>query len=148
LLREEVTEEDIAEVVSSWTGIPGFAFTGGRAREARKARGALHLGVVGQDEAIKAVSNAVAALVLVCRTQIDRWVHSFFSDPWRWQTELARARGIFVRRRKRHDPHRQSEYMEKHNGCPLIGAPPGYVGYEKAATSEAVRRKPYSSCSR
>src|SRR5215831_8437579 len=147
LLREEVTEEDIAEVVSSWTHIPVSRLQEGEREKLVKLEEHLHLRVVGQDEAIKAVSNAVRRARAGLQDP-NRPLGSFiFLGPTGvGKTELARALAEFL-----FDDENaliridMSEYMEKHTVARLIGAPPGYVGYEEGGQlSEAVRRKPYS----
>src|ERR1043166_5020486 len=147
LLREEVTEEDIAEVVSSWTGIPVSRLQEGEREKLVKLEEHLHLRVVGQDEAIKAVSNAVRRARAGLQDP-NRPLGSFiFLGPTGvGKTELARALAEFLfddeNAMIRID---MSEYMEKHTVARLIGAPPGYVGYEEGGQlSEAVRRRPYS----
>src|SRR6059058_1220953 len=147
LLREEVTEEDIAEVVSSWTGIPVSRLQEGERQKLVKLEGHLHLRVVGQDEAIKAVANAVRRARAGLQDP-NRPLGSFiFLGPTGvGKTELARALAEFLfddeNAMVRID---MSEYMEKHTVARLIGAPPGYVGYEEGGQlSEAVRRRPYS----
>src|SRR5216110_788348 len=147
LLREEVTEEDIAEVVSSWTGIPVSRLQEGEREKLVKLEEHLHLRVVGQDEAIKAVSNAVRRARAGLQDP-NRPLGSFiFLGPTGvGKTELSRALAEFLfddeNAMVRID---MSEYMEKHTVSRLIGAPPGYVGYEEGGQlSEAVRRKPYS----
>src|SRR5881227_2619412 len=147
LLREEVTEEDIAEVVSSWTGIPVSRLQEGEREKLVKLEDHLHLRVVGQDKAIKAVANAVRRARAGLQDP-NRPLGSFiFLGPTGvGKTELARALAEFLfddgNAMIRID---MSEYMEKHTVARLIGAPPGYVGYEEGGQlSEAVRRKPYS----
>ena len=147
LLREEVTEEDIAEVVSSWTHIPVSRLQEGEREKLIKLEEHLHQRVVGQDEAIKAVSNAVRRARAGLQDP-DRPIGSFiFLGPTGvGKTELSRALAEFLfddeNAMIRID---MSEYMEKHTVARLIGAPPGYVGYEEGGQlSEAVRRKPYS----
>jgi ATP-dependent Clp protease ATP-binding subunit ClpB len=147
LLREEVTEEDIAEVVSKWTGIPVSRLQEGEREKLVKLEEHLHLRVVGQDEAIKAVSNAVRRARAGLQDP-NRPLGSFiFLGPTGvGKTELSRALAEFLfddeNAMIRID---MSEYMEKHTVARLIGAPPGYVGYEEGGQlSEAVRRKPYS----
>src|SRR6478609_6330485 len=146
LLREEVTEEDIAEVVSSWTGIPVSRLQEGERQKLVKLEDHLHLRVVGQNEAIKAVSNAVRRARAGLQDP-NRPLGSFiFLGPTGvGKTELARALAEFL-----FDDENaiiridMSEYMEKHTVARLIGAPPGYVGYEEGGQlSETVRRKPY-----
>jgi ATP-dependent Clp protease ATP-binding subunit ClpB len=147
LLREEVTEEDIAEVVSSWTHIPVSRLQEGEREKLIKLEEHLHQRVVGQDEAIKAVSNAVRRARAGLQDP-NRPIGSFiFLGPTGvGKTELSRALAEFLfddeNAMIRID---MSEYMEKHAVARLIGAPPGYVGYEEGGQlSEAVRRKPYS----
>jgi ATP-dependent Clp protease ATP-binding subunit ClpB len=147
LLREEVTEEDIAEVVSNWTHIPVSRLQEGEREKLVKLEEHLHLRVVGQDEAIKAVANAVRRARAGLQDP-NRPLGSFlFLGPTGvGKTELSRALAEFLfddeNAMIRID---MSEYMEKHTVARLIGAPPGYVGYEEGGQlSEAVRRKPYS----
>jgi ATP-dependent Clp protease ATP-binding subunit ClpB len=147
LLREEVTEEDIAEVVSSWTHIPVSRLQEGEREKLIKLEEHLHLRVVGQEEAIKAVSNAVRRARAGLQDP-NRPLGSFiFLGPTGvGKTELSRALAEFLfddeNAMVRID---MSEYMEKHTVARLIGAPPGYVGYEEGGQlSEAVRRRPYS----
>jgi len=147
LLREEVTEEDIAEVVSSWTHIPVSRLQEGEREKLVKLEAHLHQRVVGQDEAIKAVSNAVRRARAGLQDP-NRPIGSFiFLGPTGvGKTELSRALAEFLfddeNAMIRID---MSEYMEKHTVARLIGAPPGYVGYEEGGQlSEVVRRKPYS----
>ncbi len=147
LLREEVTEEDIAQVVSSWTGIPVSRLQEGERAKLVRLEDHLHQRVVGQDAAIKAVANAVRRARAGLQDP-SRPIGSFiFLGPTGvGKTELARALAEFL-----FDDENaiiridMSEYMEKHTVARLIGAPPGYVGYEEGGQlSEAVRRKPYS----
>jgi ATP-dependent Clp protease ATP-binding subunit ClpB len=147
LLREEVTEEDIAEVVSSWTHIPVSRLQEGERQKLIRLEEHLHQRVVDQDAAIKAVSNAVRRARAGLQDP-NRPIGSFiFLGPTGvGKTELARALAEFLfddeNAMIRID---MSEYMEKHTVARLIGAPPGYVGYEEGGQlSEAVRRKPYS----
>ncbi|OIO66586.1 MAG: ATP-dependent chaperone ClpB [Zetaproteobacteria bacterium CG_4_9_14_3_um_filter_49_83] len=146
LLREEVTEEEIAEVVARWTHIPVTRLMEGERDKLLRLEAVLHERVIGQDEAVTAVSNAV----LRARAGIKdpkRPIGSFlFLGPTGvGKTELARtlARTLFDSEDNmvRLD---MSEYMEKHTVSRLVGAPPGYVGYEEGGQlTEAVRRKPY-----
>ena len=147
LLRNKVTEEEIAEVVSKWTGVPVTKMLEGEREKLLRMEDELHKHVVGQQQAIEAVSNAV------------RRSRAGLSDPNRpngsflflgptgvGKTELCKALANFLFDSKdamvRID---MSEYMEKHSVARLIGAPPGYVGYEEGGhLTEAVRRKPYS----
>jgi len=147
LLREEVTEEDIAEVVSSWTHIPVSRLQEGEREKLVKLEEHLHQRVVGKDEAIKAVANAVRRARAGLQDP-NRPLGSFiFLGPTGvGKTELSRALAEFLfddeNAMIRID---MSEYMEKHTVARLIGAPPGYVGYEEGGQlSEAVRRRPYS----
>ncbi len=147
MLREEVDEEDIAEIVSRWTGIPVSRLMEGEVAKLVRMEEMLHQRVVGQDAAVSAVANAV------------RRARSGLGDPSRpigsflflgptgvGKTELARALAEFLfddeRAMIRLD---MSEYQERHTVARLIGAPPGYVGYDEGGQlTEAVRRKPYS----
>jgi ATP-dependent Clp protease ATP-binding subunit ClpB len=147
LLREEVTEEDIAQVVSSWTGVPVSRLQEGERQKLVKLEEHLHQRVVDQEAAIKAVSNAVRRARAGLQDP-NRPIGSFiFLGPTGvGKTELSRALAEFLF----DDEHNMiridmSEYMEKHTVARLIGAPPGYVGYEEGGQlTEAVRRKPYS----
>jgi ATP-dependent Clp protease ATP-binding subunit ClpB len=147
LLKEEVTEEDIAEVVSKWTGIPVSRMLESEREKLLHIEEALHQRVVGQDEAIEAVANAIrrsrAGLA-----DPNRPIGSFlFLGPTGvGKTELARALAEYMfdseQAMVRID---MSEFMERHSVARLIGAPPGYVGYEEGGyLTEAVRRRPYS----
>ncbi|HEX3605458.1 MAG TPA: ATP-dependent chaperone ClpB [Candidatus Dormibacteraeota bacterium] len=147
LLKEEVDEDDIAEVVASWTGVPVSRMLEGEMHKLLRMEQGLHERVVGQDDAITAVSNAVrrgrAGL-----SDPNRPIGSFiFLGPTGvGKTELARALAGFLfddeRAMVRLD---MSEYMEKHTVARLIGAPPGYVGYDEGGQlTEAVRRRPYA----
>ena len=147
LLREEVTEEDIAQVVSSWTHIPVSRLQEGEREKLLRLEEHLHQRVVGQDNAIKAVANAIRRARAGLQDE-NRPIGSFiFLGPTGvGKTELSRALAEFLfddeQAMVRID---MSEYMEKHTVSRLIGAPPGYVGYEEGGQlSEAVRRKPYS----
>jgi ATP-dependent Clp protease ATP-binding subunit ClpB len=147
LLREEVTEEDIAQVVSSWTGIPVSRLQEGERAKLVRLEEHLHQRMVGQDAAIKAVANAVRRARAGLQDP-NRPLGSFiFLGPTGvGKTELSRALAEFLfddeNAMIRID---MSEYMEKHTVARLIGAPPGYVGYEEGGQlSEAVRRHPYS----
>jgi ATP-dependent Clp protease ATP-binding subunit ClpB len=147
MLSDEVTEEDVAEVVAKWTGIPVSRLMEGEVQKLIQMEERLHDRVIGQDEAISAVSNAL------------RRSRAGLSDPHRpigsflflgptgvGKTELAKALAEFM-----FDSEQaivrldMSEYMEKHTVARLIGAPPGYVGYEEGGQlTEAVRRRPYA----
>src|SRR5207237_3569461 len=146
LLREEVTEDDIAEVVSSWTHIPVSRLQEGEREKLVKLEEHLHLRVVGQDEAIKAVSNAVRRARAGLQDE-NRPIGSFiFLGPTGvGKTELSRALAEFLfddeNAMIRLD---MSEYQERHTVSRMIGAPPGYVGYDEGGQlTEAVRRRPY-----
>ncbi len=147
LLKEEVDEEDIAEVVARWTRIPVSRLLEGEIEKLLHMEDRLHERVVGQDEAIRAVANAVRRARAGLQDP-NRPLGSFiFLGPTGvGKTELARALAEFLfddeRSMVRLD---MSEYMEKHTVSRLIGAPPGYVGYEEGGQlTEAVRRRPYS----
>jgi ATP-dependent Clp protease ATP-binding subunit ClpB len=146
-LKEEVDAEDIAEVVSRWTGVPVSRLMEGEIQKLVRLEQTLHERVVGQDEAVSAVANAIrrsrAGL-----SDPNRPIGSFlFLGPTGvGKTELARALAEFLfddeRAITRID---MSEYMEKHAVSRLVGAPPGYVGYEEGGQlTEAVRRRPYA----
>ena len=147
MLKEEVDEEDVSEVVSKWTGIPVSRMLEGEVEKLIHMEERLRQRVVGQDDAISAVSNAVRR----SRTGLqdpNRPIGSFiFMGPTGvGKTELARALAEFLfddeQAMVRID---MSEFMEKHSVARLIGAPPGYVGYEEGGyLTEAVRRRPYS----
>ena len=147
MLKEEVTEEDIARVVSSWTGIPVNRLQEGEKQKLVQMEERLGARVVGQKRAIKAVSNAVRRARAGLQDE-NRPIGSFlFLGPTGvGKTELSKALAEFLFDDEgamvRID---MSEYMEKHSVARLIGAPPGYVGYEEGGQlSEHVRRKPYS----
>ncbi|HEV7721471.1 MAG TPA: AAA family ATPase [Iamia sp.] len=147
MLKEEVDEDDVAGIVASWTGIPAARMMEGEMAKLVRMEDVLHARVVGQDEAVTAVANAIrrsrAGL-----SDPDRPIGSFlFLGPTGvGKTELARTLAEFLF----DDPKAMvridmSEYMEKHTVSRLIGAPPGYVGYgEGGQLTEAVRRRPYS----
>ena len=147
LIREEVTEEDIAAVVSRWTGVPASKLLEGELQKLLGLEKELHQRVIGQDEAVTAVAEAV----LRARSGLNdpnKPIGSFlFLGPTGvGKTELARALAQFL-----FDDERSliridmSEYQEKHTVSRLMGAPPGYVGYDEGGQlTEAVRRKPYS----
>ncbi len=147
MLKEEVDEEDIAEVVSKWTGIPVSRMLEGEVEKLVHMEERLRRRVVGQEDAIVAVSNAVRRARAGLQDP-NRPIGSFiFMGPTGvGKTELARALAEFLfddeQAMVRID---MSEYMEKHSVARLIGAPPGYVGYEEGGfLTEAVRRRPYS----
>ncbi len=147
MLKEEVDEEDIAEVVSKWTGVPVSRLMQGEMQKLLRLEDELHRRVIGQDDAVAAVSNAI------------RRSRAGLSDPHRpigsflflgptgvGKTELARALAAFLfddeRAMVRID---MGEYQEKHTVSRLIGAPPGYVGYDEGGQlTEAIRRRPYA----
>ena len=147
MLKEEVDEEDVAEVVSKWTGVPVSRLMEGEMQKLIRLEDVLHERVVGQDDAVHAVANAIrrsrAGL-----SDPNRPIGSFlFLGPTGvGKTELARALADFLfddeRAMVRID---MSEYQEKHTVSRLIGAPPGYVGYDEGGQlTEAVRRRPYA----
>jgi ATP-dependent Clp protease ATP-binding subunit ClpB len=147
MLKEEVDEEDIAEVVAKWTGIPVTRLLEGEVEKLVKMEERLHQRVVGQDEAVRAVSEAVRRARAGLQDP-KRPIGSFlFLGPTGvGKTELARALAEFLfddeRAMVRID---MSEYQEKHTVARMIGAPPGYVGYEEGgALTEAIRRRPYA----
>ncbi|HSL21061.1 MAG TPA: ATP-dependent chaperone ClpB [Vicinamibacterales bacterium] len=147
MLKEEVDEEDIAEVVSRWTGVPVSRLMEGEIQKLVKMEERLHQRVVGQDEAIAAVANAIRRARAGLQDP-NRPLGSFlFLGPTGvGKTELARALAEFLfddeQAMIRID---MSEYQEKHTVSRLIGAPPGYVGYDEAGQlTEAVRRRAYS----
>ena len=147
ILKEEVTEDDIARIVSSWTGIPVNRLQEGEKQKLVQMEQRLGQRVIGQKKAIKAVSNAVRRARAGFQDE-NRPIGSFiFLGPTGvGKTELAKALAEFLfddeAAMVRID---MSEYMEKHSVARLIGAPPGYVGYEEGGQlSERVRRKPYS----
>ncbi len=147
MLKEEVDEEDIAEVVSRWTGVPVSRLMEGEIQKLLRMEERLHQRVVGQDEAIRAVANAIRRARAGLQDP-NRPLGSFiFLGPTGvGKTELARALAEFMfddeQAMIRID---MSEYHEKHTVSRMIGAPPGYVGYEEAGQlTEAVRRRPYS----
>jgi ATP-dependent Clp protease ATP-binding subunit ClpB len=147
LLREEVTDEDIAEIVSKWTGIPVTKMMESEIQKLVRMEDELRKRVIGQEEALHAVSNAVRRSRAGLKDP-NRPIGSFiFMGPTGvGKTELARALAEYLF----DDEHAMiridmSEYMERHAVARLIGAPPGYVGYEEGGQlTEAVRRRPYS----
>ena len=147
MLKEEVDAEDIAEVVSKWTGIPVSRMLEGEKAKLLRLEEELHSRIIGQDEAVSAVANAIRR----SRTglqDVNRPIGSFIflGTTGVGKTELARALAEYLF----DDEHAMiridmSEYMEKFSVSRLIGAPPGYVGYEEGGQlTEAVRRRPYS----
>jgi ATP-dependent Clp protease ATP-binding subunit ClpB len=147
MLTEEVTEEDVAQVISRWTGIPVSRLMEGEVEKLIHMEGRLHERVIGQDEAVEAVSNALRrsrAGLADPNRPIGTFL--FLGPTGVGKTELARALAEFM-----FDSEQaivrldMSEYMEKHTVARLIGAPPGYVGYEEGGQlTEAVRRRPYA----
>jgi ATP-dependent Clp protease ATP-binding subunit ClpB len=147
MLKEEVDDEDVAEVVSRWTGIPVSKMLEGEREKLVRMEVRLHKRVIGQNEAVEAVSNAVRRARSGLQDP-NRPIGSFiFMGPTGvGKTELAKALAAFIfdseQAMIRID---MSEFMEKHSVARLIGAPPGYVGYEEGGyLTEAVRRRPYS----
>jgi ATP-dependent Clp protease ATP-binding subunit ClpB len=147
LLREEVTEEEIAQIVSRWTGIPVARLMEGEREKLLRLDELLHRRVIGQDDAVQRVADAVIRArsgIKDPRRPIGSFI--FLGPTGVGKTELARAlaEALFDSEENmvRID---MSEYMEKHTVSRLIGAPPGYIGYEEGGQlTEAVRRKPYS----
>jgi ATP-dependent Clp protease ATP-binding subunit ClpB len=147
MLKEEVDEEDVAEVVASWTGVPVSRLMEGEVEKLLHMEERLHERVIGQDSAVSAVANALRR-ARAGLSDPNRPIGSFiFLGPTGvGKTELARALAEFMfddeRAMVRID---MSEYMERHAVARLIGAPPGYVGFEEGGQlTEAVRRRPYS----
>jgi ATP-dependent Clp protease ATP-binding subunit ClpB len=147
LIKEEVDEEDIADIVSRWTGIPVSKLMEGEMQKLLRLEEELHQRVVGQDEAVRAVADAVVRARAGIKDP-KRPIGSFlFLGPTGvGKTELARALAATLFDDEDNIVRLDmSEYMEKHTVARLIGAPPGYVGYEEGGQlTEAVRRKPYS----
>ena len=147
LLRNKVTDEEIAEVVSKWTGIPVSKMLEGEREKLLKMEGLLHQRVIGQDEAVIAVANAVRrSRAGLADPNRPSGSFLFLGPTGVGKTELCKALAEFLFDTEealvRID---MSEFMEKHSVARLIGAPPGYVGYEEGGyLTEAVRRKPYS----
>ena len=147
MLKEEVDEEDVAEVVSTWTGVPVARLMEGEMAKLMRMEQAIHTRVVAQDEAVSAVANAIRR-ARAGLSDPSKPIGSFiFLGPTGvGKTELARALAEFLfddeRATVRID---MSEYQERHAVARLIGAPPGYVGYEEGGQlTEAIRRRPYS----
>jgi ATP-dependent Clp protease ATP-binding subunit ClpB len=147
MLNEEVTEEDVAQVVSTWTGIPVSRLMEGEMQKLVRLEEHLHRRVIGQDEAVNAVANAIRR-ARAGLADPNRPIGSFlFLGPTGvGKTELARALAEYL-----FDDERaivridMSEYQERHTVSRLVGAPPGYVGYEEGGQlTEAIRRRPYS----
>ena len=147
LLRNKVTDEEIAEVVSRWTGIPVAKMLEGNRQKLLRMEDFLHARVVGQDEAVVAVSNAVRrSRAGMSDSNRPNGSFLFLGPTGVGKTELCKALAEFLFDSEeamiRLD---MSEFMEKHSVARLIGAPPGYVGYEEGGyLTEAVRRRPYS----
>ena len=147
MLKEEVEAEDIADIVSRWTGIPVTKMLQSEREKLIDLEGELHKRVVGQDQAIETVSNAVRRSRAGLQDE-NRPIGSFFflGSTGVGKTELARSLADFLFNDEdamvRID---MSEYMERHSVSRLVGAPPGYVGHEEGGQlTEAIRRKPYS----
>ena len=147
MLKEQVDEEDIAEVVAKWTGIPVSRLMEGEVQKLIQMEDRLHRRVVGQDEAIRAVANAIRrARAGLQDPQRPLGSFIFLGPTGVGKTELARALAEFLF----DDEHAMvridmSEYQEKHTVSRMIGAPPGYIGYDEAGQlTEAVRRRPYA----
>src|SRR5204862_237802 len=147
MLKEEVDEEDIAQIVSKWTHIPVSRLIEGEVQKLIQMEGRLHQRVIGQDAAIVAVSNAIRRARAGLQDPNKPLGSFMFLGPTGvGKTELARALAEFLF----DDEHAMiridmSEYQEKHTVSRMIGAPPGYVGYEEAGQlTEAVRRRPYA----
>ncbi len=147
LLKEEVDEEDIAGIVSRWTGIPVSRMMENEKQKLIRMEERLHKRVIGQDEAVSAVSNAIRRSRIGLQAS-DRPVGTFIflGSTGVGKTELAKALAEYL-----FDDEKaviridMSEYMERHSVSRLIGAPPGYIGYDEGGQlTEAVRRKPYS----
>lgn len=147
LIKEEVTREDIAEVVAKWTGIPVMKMLQGEREKLLNLENELHLRVVGQEEAIEAVADAVRrsrAGLQDLKKPVGTFL--FLGTTGVGKTELAKALAEYLfddeNAMTRID---MSEYQERHSVSRLVGAPPGYVGYDEGGQlTEAVRRKPYS----
>jgi ATP-dependent Clp protease ATP-binding subunit ClpB len=147
MVKEEVTADDIAEVVASWTGIPAGRLLEGETQKLLRMEAELGRRVVGQDEAVREVSDAVRrARAGIADPNRPTGSFLFLGPTGVGKTELAKALAEFLfddeRAMVRID---MSEYAEKHSVARLVGAPPGYVGYEEGGQlTEAVRRRPYS----
>jgi ATP-dependent Clp protease ATP-binding subunit ClpB len=147
MLKEEVDEEDVAEVVSRWTGVPVARLVQGEVAKLVRMEDVLHARVVGQDAAVRAVANAIRRSRSGLADR-NRPIGSvlFLGPTGVGKTELARSLADFLfddeRAMVRID---MSEYMEKHSVSRLVGAPPGYVGYDEGGQlTETVRRRPYA----
>ena len=147
-LREEVTEEDVAAVVAKWTGIPVDKMLEGEQASCSHMEERLHERVIGQDEAVEAIANAVrrARAGLPGSQPPDRLVPLPRARPaWARPSSRARSPTSCSTTRRTWSASTCREYMEKHAVSRLIGAPPGYVGYDEGGQlTEAVRRRPYS----
>ncbi|MFO1538364.1 MAG: AAA family ATPase, partial [Actinomycetota bacterium] len=147
MLKEEVDEEDVAEIVAKWTGIPVHRLMEGEMAKLVRMEDALHERVIGQEEAVEAVANAIRrSRAGLCDPHRPIGSFLFLGPTGVGKTELARTLADFLfddaRAMVRID---MSEYMEKHTVSRLIGAPPGYVGYDEGGQlTEAVRRRPYA----
>jgi ATP-dependent Clp protease ATP-binding subunit ClpB len=147
LLRNKVTDEEIAEVVSKWTGIPVSKMLSGEREKLLKMEEALHSRVIGQEEAITAVSDSIrSSRAGLADPQRPNGSFLFLGPTGVGKTELTKALAEFLFDTEdsivRID---MSEFMEKHSVARLVGAPPGYVGYEEGGyLTEAVRRRPYA----
>jgi ATP-dependent Clp protease ATP-binding subunit ClpB len=147
ILTEEITQEDIAEIVSRWTGVPVSKLLGGEREKLLRMEEILRKRVIGQDEAVNAVSRVVRrsrAGLQDSHRPIGSFI--FLGPTGVGKTELAKALSEFIfNSEKAMVRIDMSEYMEKHSVSKLIGAPPGYVGYEEGGQlTEAVKRKPYA----
>ena len=147
LVNEEVGAEEIAEVVSSWTGIPVSRMLQTEKEKLLNIEAELHMRVVGQDEAIQAVSDALRrsrAGLQDPKRPIGSFI--FLGTTGVGKTELVKALAEFLFNNENNMVRiDMSEYQERHTVSRLVGAPPGYVGYEESGQlTEAVRRKPYS----
>jgi ATP-dependent Clp protease ATP-binding subunit ClpB len=147
MLKEEVDEEDVAEVVSRWTGIPVSRMLEGEVERLIKMESALAKRVVGQDQALRAVSDTIRrarAGIQEASRPLGSFI--FLGPSGVGKTELARALAEFLFESEKSMVRLDmSEYMEKHTVSRLIGAPPGYVGYEEGGQlTEAIKRRPYS----
>jgi len=147
LVRDKVTEEEVAEVVSKWTGIPVSKMLQGETEKLLRMEEALEKRVVGQDEAVRIVSNAIRrSRAGLSDARRPNGSFLFLGPTGVGKTELSKALAEFLFDTEdaliRID---MSEFMEKHSVARLIGAPPGYVGYEEGGRlTEAIRRRPYS----
>ena len=147
ILKEEVTEEDIAQIISRWTGIPVTRMLEGESHKLARMEDELHKRIIDQEEAVKAVSNAIRrSRAGVAEEKRPMGVFLFLGPTGVGKTELGRALAEFLFNDEnamvRLD---MSEFMERHTVSKLIGSPPGYVGYEEGGQlTEKIRRRPYS----